>query len=205
MDNAVALVQTYLHVNGYFTVAEYPVLEALKHGGYRTVTDLDILAFRFAGAGSPLQSTTNPTSGLKAVGYEPDPALGVVPGQTDMLLAEVKEGSAQLNIGATDPITLRAALTRFGCCGSADVEEVSRTLLTKGRLTLPSGHNLRMVAFGAVKEEVVRPYLTISLGHVLRFLQDYIRQNWEFVRHAQFKDPAFGFLVTLEKASQGAI
>jgi hypothetical protein len=25
MDNAVALVQAYLHVNGYFTVAEYPV------------------------------------------------------------------------------------------------------------------------------------------------------------------------------------
>ena len=204
MDNAVALVQAYLHVNGYFTVAEYPVLEALKHGGYRTVTDLDILAFRFARAGSPLRSTIKPTSGLKAA-YEPDPALGVIPGQTDMLLAEVKEGSAQLNIGATDPITLRAALTRFGCCGSADVEEVSRTLLTRGRLTLPSGHNLRMVAFGAVKEEVTKPYLTISLGHVLRFLQDYIRQNWEFVRHAQFKDPVFGFLVTLEKASQGTM
>lgn len=30
MDNAVALVQAYLHVNGYFTVAEYPVLEVLK-------------------------------------------------------------------------------------------------------------------------------------------------------------------------------
>lgn len=28
MDTAVALVQAYLHVNGYFTVTEYPVLEA---------------------------------------------------------------------------------------------------------------------------------------------------------------------------------
>jgi hypothetical protein len=28
MDTSVALVQAYLHVNGYFTVAEYPVLEA---------------------------------------------------------------------------------------------------------------------------------------------------------------------------------
>ena len=27
MDNAVALVQAYLRVNGYFTVVEYPVLE----------------------------------------------------------------------------------------------------------------------------------------------------------------------------------
>ena len=205
MDNAVALVQAYLHLNGYFTVAEYPVLEALKHGGYRTVTDLDILAFRFAAANRPLPSANEMESAIKAEAFVPDPALGIVAGETDMLLAEVKEGSAQLNIGATDPITLRAALVRFGCCGTTDVEQVSRTLLRRGHLTLPSGHNLRMVAFGAVKEEVIRPYLTISLGHVLRFLQDYIRQNWEFVRHAQFKDSVFGFLVTLEKASQGAM
>ena len=49
MDNAVALVRAYLHVNGYFTVTEYPVLEAARHGGYRTVTDLDVLAVRFPG------------------------------------------------------------------------------------------------------------------------------------------------------------
>ena len=43
MDNAVALGQTYLHVNGYFTVAEYPIIASGRHGSYRTVTDLDIL------------------------------------------------------------------------------------------------------------------------------------------------------------------
>jgi len=32
------------------------------------------------------------------------------------------------------------------------------------------------------------------------FLQDYLRQNRDVLRHAQFKDPAFGFLMTLEKA-----
>ena len=50
MDTAVALVQAYLHVNGYFTVAEYPVLEAYRGEHARTVTDIDILAFRFAAA-----------------------------------------------------------------------------------------------------------------------------------------------------------
>jgi hypothetical protein len=40
MDNAVALVQAYLRVNGYFTVAEYPVLEATRDGGYRAATDV---------------------------------------------------------------------------------------------------------------------------------------------------------------------
>ena len=47
MDTCVALVQAYLHVNGYFTVAEYPVLEAYRGNRARIVTDLDILACRF--------------------------------------------------------------------------------------------------------------------------------------------------------------
>lgn len=41
MDHAVALVETYLRVNGYLTVTEYPVVEAMKHVGFRTATDLD--------------------------------------------------------------------------------------------------------------------------------------------------------------------
>lgn len=38
MDTAVGLVQAYLRVNGYFTVAEYPVLDATGPGGPRTIT-----------------------------------------------------------------------------------------------------------------------------------------------------------------------
>lgn len=51
MDTTVALVQAYLHVNRFFTVTESPVLEAYRSGDARTVTDLDIMAVRFAGAG----------------------------------------------------------------------------------------------------------------------------------------------------------
>lgn len=47
MDTAVALVQAYLNVNGYFTVTEYPVMEAYAEWPARTATDLDLLAFRF--------------------------------------------------------------------------------------------------------------------------------------------------------------
>ena len=35
MDTAVALVQACLRITGYFTVTEYPVIEAMRHGGYR--------------------------------------------------------------------------------------------------------------------------------------------------------------------------
>lgn len=204
MDNAVALVQAYLHVNGYFTVAEYPVLESLRHGGYRSITDLDILAFRFAGAGRPMpRKRGKPAIQLDQEAYGPDPVLGVVSDQTDMLIGEVKEGSAELNPGISDPITMKVALARFGCCTPSEADAVARTLLKRGHVTLSSGHDLRMVAFGSVNESNAKPYLKISLGHVLSFLQDYIREHWEFVRHAQFKDPVFGFLVTLEKAMQG--
>jgi hypothetical protein len=36
MDHAVALVQAYLRVNGYFTVSEYPIIVPDGGGGYRT-------------------------------------------------------------------------------------------------------------------------------------------------------------------------
>ncbi|HEX9407384.1 MAG TPA: hypothetical protein VF975_08715, partial [Thermoanaerobaculia bacterium] len=41
------------------------------------------------------------------------------------------------------------------------------------------------------------------LGHVLDFLQGYVHRHWKVLRHLQFKDPALGFLMTLEKARRG--
>lgn len=57
MDNAVALVQAYLRVNEYFSVTASPVVEAMKSGEFRTATDLDLLAFRFPGAGRALAAS----------------------------------------------------------------------------------------------------------------------------------------------------
>jgi len=42
LDTAVARVQAYLNVNGYFTVTEYPVMEAYPEWPARTATDLDL-------------------------------------------------------------------------------------------------------------------------------------------------------------------
>ena len=47
MDHAVSLVQTYLQLNGYFTSAEYPIMASAGRQGVRSITDIDILAFRF--------------------------------------------------------------------------------------------------------------------------------------------------------------
>jgi hypothetical protein len=202
VDNAVALVQAYLRVNGYFTVAEYPVLEVMGGGEYRTATDLDILAFRFPRAGRLMLRSGRGRS-REQVEAAPDPALGAPAQHADMIVGEVKEGRAVLNEAASDPGVLRAALVRFGCCPPDNAASLVESLLREGRADLPVGHQIRMVAFGATAGGG-RGYHTITLGHAVRFLQDYLRDHWEVVRHSDHKDPAFGFLVMLEKALRGA-
>lgn len=202
MDHAVSLVQAYLHVNGYFTVTEYPVLEALRHG-YRTATDLDILAFRFPGAGRTVpEKQPHPSSELACT---TDPALGVVADQADMLIAEVKEGRAQLNPAARDPAVLAAALSRFGCCSGAEAIAVVRELLRRGKAITPCGHRVRMIAFGSSIDPADAAHChVIAMEQVVQYLQSYLREHWHALGHTEFKDPALGFLVLLEKAQRGS-
>lgn len=110
MDHAVALVEAYLQINGYFTVAEYPVIESFGKKHYGVATDLDILAFRFPGAGRLV-----PGHGGKEM-FASDMALGIDGDTADMLIGEVKEGHAELNRNARNPEVLRTVLARFGCC-----------------------------------------------------------------------------------------
>lgn len=198
-DPAVSLVQTYLRVNGYFTVAEYPVLETSRRGGYRMVTDVDLLAFRFPHAGRRVVGA--PAGRPGAAAFEVDPELGVPPEIADMLIGEVKEGRAEFNTATRDPDVLKAALVRFGCCSDERVDGTVDRLLRDGHATLPNGHRIRMVAFGARVGDVDRPgATTVSLGHVAEFLRSYLSDHWDVLRHAQFKDPTLGLLMVLEKA-----
>lgn len=197
MDNAVALVEAYLRVNGYLTVTEYPVLEAARAGGFRTMTDLDVLAFRFPRADSPPSGARRPRGGITL----PDPALACPAGEADMLIGEVKEGRAELNRSARNPAVLTAALSRFGCCPPSEAARAARSLLRRGEAVVPGGHRVRLVAFGARRGNARgNSCLVVSLGQVVNYLRAYLRGYWDVLHHAQFKDPAFGFLVTIEKA-----
>ncbi len=199
MDTAVALVQAYLHVNGYFTVAEYPVLEVYRGDRARTATDLDILAVRFAGASHDVirvRSRREPVTRNP----ETDPLLQCPTNRPDMIVGEVKEGAARFNAAMRDPAVLTVALTRFGCCQEEHARGVVQQLLTAGHTLAPSGHSVRMIAFGDVTEaERPGPWMTVSMRHVVRFLQQYLREHWDVLRHAQIRDPAFGVLALLEK------
>lgn len=202
MDPAVGLVETYLRVNGYFTVTEYPIVEATRHDGYRTATDLDVLAFRFPGAGRLVPRAGSRSSSEER--FAPDPELGAAQQEADMLIGEVKEGRAELNQAATDPAVLRTVLTRFGCCEPQHAAAVVKDLLRAGNTITHCRHRVRLVAFGSfVDDSRGRKYRIVSLGHVKQFLDNYIREHWNVLSQAQFKDPVLGLLLVQEKAKRG--
>lgn len=200
MDHAVSLVQAYLQLNGYFTSAEYPIIAGAGRNGFRTITDIDVLAFRFP-AGMPLAQGRRSPKGLDV--SELDAGLGVAPDTIDMIIGEVKEGRVGINTGIRDPQVLKAVIGRFGSSGEEE-DRVVTELLDTGAAVLPTGYVVRLIAFGAFPPGApVPPCRIISLGHVLSFLQQYVRRHWNVLRHLQFKDPAFGFLMTMEKARRG--
>lgn len=197
MDTAVALVQSYLYMNGYFTVTEYPVLELMEDGEYRTVTDVDVLAVRIPGAGRGGGEVGGTFVGV-------DPELDVDLERIDLIIAEVKEGRADLNASARDPRVLRAALDRFGALGEERVERVIADLLEDGEADHPGGPRVRLMAFGA------RPPTNRSVsyrwrlhGDLAGFMYRRIGQNWSAAQAMQSKDPALSFMLLLEKAVRG--
>lgn len=199
MDSAVALVQTYLRVNGYFTVTEYPIVEAA--GEFKAATDLDVMAVRFPNSTRIIPGATE-SHRKRYPPFDVDPALGVEPGRVDMLVGEVKEGRAEFNRGGLRAGVLTAALGRFGCCGLDESDEVARTLLREGRASTASGHTVRLVAFGSSAGSSAKAarYMRIRLGHVVSYLEQWIESHWEVLRHAPARDPGLAFLTTLMKA-----
>ena len=200
MDHAVALVQAYLQLNGYFTSAEYPIIAGTARNGFRTLTDIDILAFRFPSGQPMARPGKKLPGGLDISGL--DPGLGVPKDSIDMIIGEVKEGRVGINTGIRDPDVLKTVVSRFGEVG--DAADIVQQLLDHGTAQIPPTFSVRLIAFGSFPPgSPVPPCRIISLGHVLTFLQAYVRKHWHMLRHLQFKDPAFGFLMTLEKARRG--
>jgi hypothetical protein len=200
MDHAVALVQAYLQLNGYFTSAEYPIIARAGRNGAQMITDVDILAFRFP-SGFPTPNRRAEPHGLNV--SEVDAGLGVTPDTVDMVIGEVKEGRVGINSGFRDPQVLSAVISRL-VPNAGEEQRAVDDLLKSGIATLDSGYVVRLIAFGAFPPgSEVPPCRIISLGHVLQYLQEYVRKHWNLLRHLQFKDPAFGFLMTLEKAKRG--
>ena len=199
MDNAVALVQSYLYLNGYLTVTEYPVLQ-MAGGQPRMATDIDLLALRLPRAGGLMTAGPGPRD-AEAEAFRPDAALDASEDRADFLIGEVKEGRAELNRGATDPDVLSAVLRRWVRHAADDVSGTVEELRRTGRSVLDERVQVRLVAFGDADEVEDRGgYRIVPLSHVLERVQGHLEERWDLLRHAQIKDPAVGFLATLRKA-----
>ena len=197
MDTAVALVQSYLYMNGYFTVTEYPVLELMSDGEYRTVTDVDVLAVHIPGAG---RDEADVSGSFVSV----DPDLDVDLSRIDLIIAEVKEGRAELNASARDPKVLRAALNLLGALGEERISRVIAALLDDGEADHPDGPRVRLMAFGArPPTDRNATYRWRLLGDLAAFMRSTLNSNWSAAQSIQSKDPALSFLLLLEKAVRG--
>lgn len=199
MDTAVALVQAYLYANGYFTVTEYPILEQVGSAVPRTVTDIDVLAVRFPGAGEI-------DEGLDTTGFmvEPDAVLDLSDDMIDVIIGEVKEGAAELNKAARDPAVLAAACRRIGRIDPDMAVNVVSELVETGIATHPAGIRLRLMVFASRPPNDRNPrYTWISHGHITMWMRDQIREHWDWAKAVQSKDPILGFMVLREKAERG--
>ena len=184
MDNAVALIRAYLQLNGYYTITEYPVVRKMGEHQYRTLTDVDVIGFRF------------PYGDRE---FTPDEALQVPSDKPDMIIGEVKEGRAVINETVNEPDVMTKVLRRFGGCDATEANHLARLIVQKGSVESRAGMRIRLVSFGS-SVDAPGPHHRIALSDVVRYIDQYIEKNWDAVKTSGSKDPVFGFLVMLAKA-----
>lgn len=199
MDVATRLVQAYLRVNGFFTATDYPIVETGGAYGPRTMTDVDVLAVRFGPSASanPSGGKTHRVTG--PVTPQPDPELGVPPHGTDMIVAEVKQGLAQVNPASRDRKVLAAALARFGCCEPKESLPLTRALFQTGRAQGLAGHAIRMVLFASRGDRAPRGWHWVRLERVFLFLDDYLRTGEHVLHGVDLHDPVLAWLALQRK------
>jgi len=203
MDTAVGIVKAYLELCGYFVLAELPV-RAAEGGGYRDVTDLDIVAVRFP---HPPLAPSHRVTGPLEVFLGADPALQVYEEGVDVIVGEVKEGRARLNPSLRGGETLAFALRRVGCCPESKIPEEARAIVGSGRreMAMPGQIRcqVRIVVFGGSGESGERGVRTFHLGHCWRFIEGRLRNAREVLAGSHFKDPILGFFMLRDKVTQG--
>ena len=207
MDPAVALVQAYFYANGYFTVCEYPVIEQKTEGGFRPMTDIDVMAVRFPGA-RRVVAAGGDTYDDDLKWRFGDPKLEIDDNRIDFVIAEVKEGKAELNRGAVDPAVLRTALARFGALDPSNIDRTVEALIRDGEATPRDDVRIRLFAFGSSRaSKGGRKYTVMTLDKVVDYFADLLERRRDILPAAQFKDPALGLLAVLAKVGvrEGAL
>ncbi|HNP64217.1 MAG TPA: hypothetical protein PKH39_09785 [Woeseiaceae bacterium] len=202
MDVSTSLVQAYLHVNGYFTATDYPLVESKRDQAPRTLTDIDMLAVRLHRYPDELGQSRKDSGKVHGpMTMQTDPVLECPPDRTDMIVAEVKQGRAQVNPGSRNRDVLAAALVRFGCCSSEEAPGLTQALLQHGRAQGKSEHIVRMVLFASSGARAPRGWHWVHLDHVFQFLDTYLRSEQSVLGHVDLHDPALAWLSLMHKSN----
>jgi hypothetical protein len=193
MNAGVAVVKAYLRVNGYLVLEEVPVVLPEKIGGYRTHTELDIVAVRFPcvrmGAPDEAGRIENPIA--------TDPILDVPEGAIDVIIAEVKEGRAHLNRAIRSPEALRLGLARVGVCDEQELDKAAVSLSEQAVVRLESSkpvRQVRLVAFGMGTSRKTHTHYVVSLKDAWEFVHTIVQRGHEMLLPATLSDPVLGLL-----------
>ena len=209
MDVAVNLVESYLRLNGYFTLSEFEILGRAKDGTFRTLTDVDIVGLRLPGD----VETPDHHDDARLLMIR-DPALRLEPDEIDVIIGEVKQGEAVFNPGLMSPRVLQSVLERIRWIYDGDVsrvvDELCRHGLSVGSSFRGAGVRTRLVAFGRSSQVNLH---TMSLSHIVEQMTSFMSDFNGLLRSANFKDPApallrllakTGFTVSKERGSEEA-
>jgi hypothetical protein len=204
MNAGVSLVQAYLGLNGYLTVTEFPVIRGRRDGAYEEITDLDALGVRFPDAQHVIpRGRPGPEDDLR---LEVDPVLAPATDAVDVVIAEVKEGKARLNLATREHDVLYTALSRVGCVLPALMERAIEELQARGETRIDGGaaavpSRIRIIAFGDGQTGPRPGFVVVSLEHVAAFVNQ-ILERYHYVLHpADLSDPVLGLLHLLRKLS----
>jgi hypothetical protein len=197
MDIAVSLVESYLRLNGYLTLAEFEIQSRTADGTFETVTDIDIMGIRFPGdvyVGEPHDVVDARLLLLS------DDALELEADQIDVIVGEVKQGAAQFNPGIRRRVVLHQILQRVQWLFEADLDEVVAHLSRDSVYVVPARGGgtarVRLVAFGRSAHNDLH---TIGHAHIVRTLLRFFSGEENAFRPAQFSSPAPAMLNLLLK------
>ncbi len=197
MDPGVELVESYLRLNGYATLAEFQIHRRLPDGSYEALTDVDVVGIRFPGevyAADPLDSP-NPHFLLIE-----DDQLRLIEDTIDVILGEVKQGEAVFNPGLKRRETLDTVLQRFGWLYGQPLPEVVTDLRRRGLSVAPSrgGGQIRtrLVAFGRSSTNDLH---TMSLRHIFTVMVSFMERLDPVIRPDAYSDPVTATLRLLVK------
>jgi hypothetical protein len=192
---AAGLSVAYLRLNGYFLITEQD-LHVREPTGYRSLTDIDIIAIRPPAAPGPVHHRAGAHIEECLIVTDLDPALEADATRFDVIIGEVKTAEASLNPALRTPGALHAALRRTGDLYTAPLDEVVDQLALRGASITPTART-RLVAFARYGD--IPRGTTIYLREAARFIRSHLQSHRDLYRVSRFADPVVALLELLDK------